>query len=375
MKKSVLWGILVVFSACNDAPKPGLLTFDVEKDYPEKELLLQDYWQVKYVPLETDSTFLVASSKPGYVGEEHVGFMDNRTGNMLFFDANTGRKSFCINRKGSGPEEYMGIGVLRMDERREEVYAWNHWNGVIMVYDTQGNLLRKLPLGRKGEMAMIASMLDVDENHFACSSYEPIVGNYSKCYFLNKNTGKTTLLDSIPQQRFVNPIIMQEIDGVMHAVEASLSPIVKCVGGFVYADHSNDTIYRVSPDGGMNPILARVPSVRETEPRVLLKYETEINDWIFLSAIELEYDFAREEGLRQKCYGIQKSNEKVYELKYVNADYPDGEYYVSDTNVFYMSADKLMEVLADGKLSGDLKAVAMNLKEDDNGILIRLLPK
>ena len=39
---------------------------------------------------------------------------------------------------------------------------------------------------------------------------------------------------------------------------------------------------------------------------------------MFLSSVELDYDFVQEKGLRQKYYGIQKQDGKVYELKYVN---------------------------------------------------------
>lgn len=99
---------LIGLSACVSKPDTTLLTLDLKGDCPKREVLLQDFWEVEYVPLETDSTFLVASNRPWYVGEDYVGFMDNRTGNMLFFDIATGKKSFCVNRKGPGPEEYRG---------------------------------------------------------------------------------------------------------------------------------------------------------------------------------------------------------------------------------------------------------------------------
>lgn len=367
-------GLICLF-ACTPKSETTLLTLDLKGDYPKKEVFLQDFWEVEYVPLETDSIFLVASNRPWYVGEEYVGFMDNRTGNMLFFDIATGKKSYCVNRKGSGPEEYRGVGALSMDEEKKEVFAWGHWDGVIMVYDVQGNFLRKFPLGRKGEMVMIAGMVDVNQKYFACSAYESISGRYSLCYYLDKQTGERVLLDSIPTERFVSPIIMKEMDGVMRAVEANLSPIVKSVEGFVYADYSNDTIYRVSSDGCMKPMLVRSPFIKETDPKILLKYGSEANGWMFLSSVELDYDFVQEKGLRQKYYGIQKQDGQVYELKYVNKDYPEGEFNVSGANVFYLSVDKLMEALEAGKLHGQLKNVASQLCGDDNGVIMRLRSK
>lgn len=43
--------------------------------------------------LETDSTYLLSSNTPWYASESKVGFVDNKTGNILFFDAQTGGKA------------------------------------------------------------------------------------------------------------------------------------------------------------------------------------------------------------------------------------------------------------------------------------------
>ena len=103
--------------SCGPSADTGIMTIDVEKNYPKKELAIHDLWEVEYIALETDSTFLVPGGQPYHVGENKLGFVDNRTGNLLFFDAKTGKKAFCINRKGAGPEEYKSVGALVMDEK------------------------------------------------------------------------------------------------------------------------------------------------------------------------------------------------------------------------------------------------------------------
>lgn len=40
----------------------------------------------------------------------------------------------------------------------------------------------------------------------------------------------------------------------------------------------------------MKPMLVRSPFVQETDPKILLKYDTEANGWMFLSSVELDYE-------------------------------------------------------------------------------------
>ena len=51
--------LTVALVACeNPSEKTELITIDVEKSYPEKELTLQDFVDVEYVPLETNDEFI-----------------------------------------------------------------------------------------------------------------------------------------------------------------------------------------------------------------------------------------------------------------------------------------------------------------------------
>ena len=114
MKSTVfisMFASAIMLASCSQSADTGMITIDVEKSYPKKELDINDLWEVKYIALETDSTFLVPGGLPWHVGENKLGFVDNRTGNLLFFDAKTGKKAFCINRKGPGPEEYKSVGA------------------------------------------------------------------------------------------------------------------------------------------------------------------------------------------------------------------------------------------------------------------------
>ena len=51
--------MMAALMACeNPSTNTELITIDIESSYPEKELTLQDFVDVEYVPLETTDEFI-----------------------------------------------------------------------------------------------------------------------------------------------------------------------------------------------------------------------------------------------------------------------------------------------------------------------------
>lgn len=97
-----------------------LITVDVTKNYPEKELTLQDFMDVEYIPLETNDEF-VTQGKVMAIGAEVI-LITNwaNDGNLFVFDRKTGKALKKINRKGQGGEEYVGITeIVLMKQTRK----------------------------------------------------------------------------------------------------------------------------------------------------------------------------------------------------------------------------------------------------------------
>ena len=361
--------------SCGPSADTGIMTVNVEKNYPKKELAIADLWKVEYIALETDSTFLVPGGQPYHVGENKLGFVDNRTGNLLFFDAKTGKKAFCINRKGPGPEEYKSVGALVMEEKAGEIFAWTIFDGTFQVYDAQGKHLRTLPMHnkRKDEYLYITNFINLDDNRLLCSSNN--MKGYAVHYLQDKKTGLTTLVDSIPNERYVSEYIFAQKDGVTYSTAPNLTPFVHTSEGLVYADHSNDTLYRMTDKMTPSPFIVRTPRVKETEPNKILRFDNETDDWMFLSGIEMAYDFSKNEGLHQTNYGVEKASGGIYELKFIHPDYEGKEYSPTALNARYYPADELLTALEEGKLKGKLKEIASTLDEEDNGVVMLLKRK
>ena len=361
--------------SCGPSADIGMMTIDMEKSYPKKELAINDIWEMEYIALETDSTFLVSSRQPHFVGENKLGFVDNRTGNLLFFDAKTGKKAFCINRKGAGPEEYKSVGALVMDEKTGEIFAWSIIDGTFEVYDAQGNHLRTLPMRnkKKDEYLYITNFINLDDDRLLCSSHN--IKGYAVHYLQNKKTGLTTIVDSIPNEQYVSEYIFAQKDGVTYSTAPNLTPFVHTSEGLVYADHSNDTLYRMTDGMTPSPFIVRIPRVKEAEPNKIVRFDNETDDWMFLSGIEMAYDFSQNKGLHQINYGVEKVSGEIFELPFVHPDYEGKEYSPAALNARYYSSGELFSALEDGKLKGKLKEIASTLGEEDNGVIMLLKQK
>ena len=361
--------------SCGPSADIGMMTIDMEKSYPKKELAINDIWEMEYIALETDSLFLVSGGQPQHVGENKLGFVDNRTGNLLFFDAKTGKKAFCINRKGAGPEEYKSVGALVMDEKAGEIFAWSIIDGTFQVYDAQGIHLRTLPMRnkKKDEYLYITNFINMDDDRLLCSSHN--IKGYAVHYLQNKKTGLTTIVDSIPNEQYVSEYIFAQKDGVTYSTAPNLTPFVHTSEGLVYADHSNDTLYRMTDGMTPSPFIVRIPRVKETEPNKILRFDNETDDWMFLSGIEMAYDFSQNKGLHQINYGVEKESGEIFELTFVHPDYEGKEYSPAALNARYYSSGELFSALEDGKLKGKLKEIASTLGEEDNGVIMLLKQK
>lgn len=96
-----------------------LLTVDVNVNYPEKELILQDFMDVEYVPLETTDEFITQGVVEA-IGKNIIVIRNRmKDGNIFIFDRN-GKGLRRINRLGQSDEEYSNIPGVVLDEDNEK---------------------------------------------------------------------------------------------------------------------------------------------------------------------------------------------------------------------------------------------------------------
>lgn len=356
-------------------------TLNLEKAYPHKSLVLQDVADVKYVRLETDSTFLVAGNKVSCLTDETIGFIDNKSGQMLFFSRADGKKAFSFNRKGRGPEEYLYVGDLAYDDARDEAYLWCIMEGAFKVYDSSGKYKRTLPLrnARKGDFPIVTQVLDAGD-YLLCSQNRP--KGYALHYLLDKQTpSKSVLLDSVPASRVVNIYLQQQTAAGIRSAAPEVASVSLSGGKMIVADYSSDTLFCIRKEGILEkgdfvgkedakvPYIVRTPSVHASTNQALVSYQGESQDWIFLIRTELSYDFNKQEGFPQRCYGLQKSTGEIFEVDFKDADFQKAPGALH-RSASYLQVFDLKEAASAGEiLNPDVRRWVEGLTEDDNGLV------
>jgi len=85
-----------------------LITVDVTKSYPKKELIIQDLMDVEYIALETNDEF-VTSANIQAIGKEVIILTNTRRDGDIFIFDRKGKGLRKINRYGQAGNEYTNI--------------------------------------------------------------------------------------------------------------------------------------------------------------------------------------------------------------------------------------------------------------------------
>ena len=114
--------------ACGSGNKEAseLPQIDVNTNYPEKEICLQDVAEVSYVPLETTEEMLVAESAEVQSVSSKGIAIKHQPGNMkwesLIFHRN-GKGWLKLDKEGQGPDEYDRMLSLVVDWNQEQIFV------------------------------------------------------------------------------------------------------------------------------------------------------------------------------------------------------------------------------------------------------------
>jgi len=171
MKKTITISAIILFvmAGCGGCKQSGtqsdnVIIVDVTASYPKKELILQDFMDVEYIPLETTDKF-VCQGFVQAVGKNIVVVRNrNDDGDIFIFDRK-GKALKKINRKGQGGEEYTHILGITLDEDNGEMFVNNINGKKILVYDMDGNFKRSL---QHKEGTMYDEMYNFDRENLIC---------------------------------------------------------------------------------------------------------------------------------------------------------------------------------------------------------------
>ncbi|PID89302.1 MAG: hypothetical protein CSB01_02715 [Bacteroidia bacterium] len=355
---------------------------NVTKSYPKKEIVLQDIAEVEYVPLETRANFLVDEKRVlTYASQNTIIIHNKKLGDILLFEGN-GKVLNKFNRRGQSGREYTYGYKAFYDKNAKELFivdVYGKRKRRLLVYDIEGKYKRTLFT----ELKNIRTLEDYDKGH--CFLYEHYADiskkvkkkNLTPFILLSKETGKLDTLKQIKLKDRVNQMCFKyfnkyNVAGVSFTGR-HIIPLSEEM--FVLNDYYADTIFLFSKKQQLMPLCVRKPPIKEHgETNILTSIINISRKWLFLDVQLQEYDFKKRKAPKPTFLSVNRETNSINEYQLRNRDISETSFEVMPKTTL-LNAGDLVELLEEGKLKGKLKAIAENLKEDDNPVLMKVTLK
>ena len=368
--------ILITFVGCKLANDDEFITVDVAASVPEKEIVVQDFMDVEYVPLETNDDFVVPNNVAA-IGESYI-VMRSRgnEGTLYFFDRHSGKALHKFNHRGQGPEEYAYVTGVILDEKNQEVFINDAGSAKMVIYDLQGNFKRSFA-HRDGGYYMTA--VSYDSNHLIVydasqmsKGGEPRDKNYY--LIISKADGSVTDEVPLPYETIKSTVVTNGEVTAAFSVEA----IVPYQDDFLICEASTDTIYRYTHQQKLIPFMAMEPT---ENPEQVLAMGASTRRYQFFTVFRKEL-IMPQMMIPSTPLIYDKEEHRLYEVTVYNADFKSPvEVRLNEMNAnsatayTAINADKIVEAYEEGKLQGPLLDLAASIDEEDNPVLMFMKEK
>lgn len=372
----IIWMTACLCGCAGKSINNEILQIDVNAEHSPIRLNLKDIADVTYIKLANNTNFLVRSRVLA-CSENYMLTKGGETGEILMFDRE-GQPVRKFSHYGNGPHEYNYITNLRVDEKRGEIYVHDIFSRKIVVYDLNGEYIRKFP---SGDARFIYNF---DDDAFLVYNTETNRVNADlKPYFsiLSKNDGKILIKIDVPfsSEKKYDLAVTKQGDGGSFTYTAMHLPVVRNSEGYVLNELSSDTIYLYSYDKVLTPIMLRTPAISSMSVPAFLQYGIETSKYVFLTRISVDENNERN-MFPETNWVYNKENGDINEYEIRNDDYPDAKIVLnshlvncdmqSGYGVSRFNAGELVEAYQEGKLYGELKHLASSLEDEDNDVLI-----
>jgi len=232
----------------------------------KKELILQDFMDVEYVALETKDDFLNRGVVHD-IGKKTILVTNQDDGDIFVYDR-TGNALRKINRRGQGGEEYISCFNITLDEENEEMFINDISLQKIHVYDLYGNFKRSFQHKKGNGTLFYNDIFNYDKNNLICyDQYNEKI----PFVLISKKDGSITKEIKIPFKKKI--LLLQQTRDEEHIYIKTPGPyrrIITFKGNCILSETSSDTVYTLSPDYSLYPLLVRTPSIQTMNPEVFL---------------------------------------------------------------------------------------------------------
>ena len=368
----LLTGGMVGCGTSSTQEKEDLIVVDVSKDYPKKELILQDLFDVEYIPLETTDEFVTLGWLQA-IGKDVmiIRNMFAADGDIFIYDRK-GKAIRHINRKGQGNEEYAATNGIYLDDEKGELFVGNLRQRKIMNYK---------------------AIFNFDRDHFICqdaSSGRNFNGAYQDLeprnifLIVSKQDGSVVEEIKVPFEKKVSQVLFDE-----KGIGMVNNPcIVPYEDRWLLTEPSCDTVYTYSSAEGLKPFIVRTPSIQSMSPEIFLFPGVVTDRYCFMQTVKKELNLAMMDTyyrLMRTDLVYDRETKEVSEYVLYNDDFTkevpianlvdeifDLTVFNNDEIAFTwrINTPELVEAYQEGHLKGKLKEIAAGMHEEDNPVIM-----
>ncbi|MDR2145397.1 MAG: 6-bladed beta-propeller [Tannerella sp.] len=373
--------LLVVLTGCGSGKHStdDFITVDVTASYPKKELILQDFMDVEYIPLETNDEFITQGIVL-YVSRKYILTRNQGMDGVIFIFDRNGQGIRKINRKGQGPEDYTFINSLVLDEDEGEIFVHDYSQSKILVYDLNGKFSRSLKYNIDDDTLKYSDLQNYDKEHLI--GYDA-TGDFHEArqfyhLIISKKDGSIVRKIQVPFKEKKTTMIQGQEGEVFYTAFVPFNSIFPYRNEWILSQPSSDTIYRVRSDFSTFPIIARIPPIQSMSPEVFLSPKLLTERYYFMVSSEKKAEFINDfVRIPQTQLVYDKQENTIFEYSVYNDDFSNRKQIGIGTPVnteiaFWQKLDayQLVEAYGKGELKGRLKEISAGLEEEDNAVIM-----
>lgn len=226
---SVLMLSILLLGCGTDKKKNGFSTLEVSISGSRRNIILNDIAsKIRYIPLETNDSLIIGEIVK-VIKKDNYYFISDATA-LYKFDQN-GKLAGYINKKGNGPDEYIGISDFQID-KEGGVWILGRNKKILNNYSWAGELLKQIHL-----KYWIQNFIFNDRFIYMYCGNEVEEGNDSKIHVWNIDT-----------EEYVAKFLRIDKNQSNYLHILSQLCFIPRERDIYFFQAFNDTIYKLSPE-------------------------------------------------------------------------------------------------------------------------------
>ncbi|MDR1223233.1 MAG: 6-bladed beta-propeller [Tannerella sp.] len=352
---------------------------DISKEYQKKELRLQDIAAIEYIPLETtDDVLLSDKATLSYVSDSYILVHELIRGDIFVFNRN-GKIHSHFNHKGASGQEYTWIGAGTMlDEKEEEIFVCSH---TIHIYSLSGEYRRTLNIKLNHYETKVfnfddETLLIYDDVHVEQPGMKSNPPKTNPYRLVSKKDGSTVSVLDIHLPERYSTRFAEKVGNDWRPTFIYYPHSMYYGQDFVIADISSDTLYLLTQNRELIPLLIRRPSVHaSSDPRTVWTTLLTTNKFTLMGTIPIAFN---RRGGRIPIFMYEFETGEISKPSILDTEFdmdkwsPPGNPPAMTTKnrtAELIQAPSIVEAYRKNQLKGNAEKFAATLDENDNPVV------